>query len=158
MVNDAGILSQITNNAHTLLRHFLFNAVLNSALCMIAILISVGVVVLIKEMTLWKRLAVLLIAAAAFVALSVAEIYAIRPIYLDYTEQSYVTVENATFLVQGEVTRQIIETNDVVVNYDGQTEYLKIENGFPKVSVDTELKGTIVYLKHSRFVVWCNVE
>lgn len=49
MVNDAGILSQITNNAHALLRHFLFNAVLNSALCMIAILISVGVVVLISQ-------------------------------------------------------------------------------------------------------------
>lgn len=125
---------------------------------MIAILVSIGVVVLLKEKPLWKRLSVLSIAVAAFVVLSVAEVYAIRPIYLDYTEQSYVTVENATIVVQGDVFRQIIETNNVILSYDGRTEYLKIEDEFRKVSVDTELKGTIVYLKHSKFVVWYSVE
>lgn len=158
MSNDMEIIAEITQNTHSLLAHFLFEAILTGSLFIIMVLVSIGVLVLVKEMALWKRLTLLICSIAMFIVMSAIEIHTVSPIYLDYTEQSYLMVEDVTIEVQGGATGRIVKINDVILYNDDYTDRLKIENGFLQLDTNTEFKGTIVYLNHSRFIVWCDVE
>ena len=161
MSNNMEILSEITQNTHSLLSDVIFEAIAYGVLCIIGILVSIGVMVLDKEMALRKRWTLLISTIALTIAMAALEFYTIRPVYLDYTEQSYVTVENAIIKARGGFSGSIFVKNQNVILYnDDYTEriILKNEDRFPMLYEDTVLKGTIVYLKRSRYIVWRNVE
>ena len=76
------------------------------------------------------------------------------PIRKDYKETSYVILQNATMTIITDATGVIDFTNQVaVVDSDMNNYNFKIQTEF-NLDRGESYVGTIVFLKHSGFVIW----
>lgn len=147
---EAEILESITR----LFRSYVIDAVLYALLVLAAVAVTVGVL----KFNLIKRKAgkVALVVLMAVCTLGMIAIQTMEtiPVYRDYSEQSYVLVEDAEMVIKdGASGTPFNSTNRVVLIIDGQETELKMQTDY---ALDTEkvYHGSVAYLEHSGYVVW----
>ena len=81
----------------------------------------------------------------------------ISPVYKDYSEQSYVLIEDAKIVIKDGSSGGINSTNKVVVSYEDKVIELKMQTDY-SLSTEVEYVGKIAYLEHSEYIVWYQFE
>ena len=148
---------EIIDNIYQLYRSRIVTLAIFVLLCCIGILISVGVMKfgLVKSRT--NRILLFSIVLLCSVLLLVIQLFQMIPVYADYQESSYIILDNATMTVTTDSSGIIDRTNQVVVvDADGNDYNLKLQSDF-LLDRGISYTGTIVYLKHSGYVIWYNL-
>ena len=154
--------NEILDNIYHLYRLYIINLIIYSILCCVAVLIAIGVIKFEVLNTKAKRILLLLVMClCSILLLGMQIIIDLLPIRADYKESSYIILENATMTIVAESSSSssggLGRTNDVVViDKDGNRYNLQIENYY--VRDYGSYTGTIVYLEHSGFVIWYNID
>lgn len=153
--------NEILDNIYHLYRLYIINLIIYSILCCVAVLIAIGVIKFEVLNTKAKRILLLLVMClCSILLLGMQIIIDLLPIRADYKESSYIILENATMTIAAESSSSsggLGRTNDVVViDKDGNRYNLQIENYY--VRDYGSYTGTIVYLEHSGFVIWYNID
>lgn len=151
--------NEILDNIYHLYRLYIINLIIYSILCCVAVLIAIGVIKFEVLNTKAKRILLLLVMClCSILLLGMQIIIDLLPIRADYKESSYIILENATMTIAAESSSGGLgRTNDVVViDKDGNRYNLQIENYY--VRDYGSYTGTIVYLEHSGFVIWYNID
>ena len=145
--------SQILENIEKLYKLNLINLILCLALIAISALVVAYVVKLKILNAKWQNIALILLVVVCSVALLFLQIRDLIPIYQDYTEQSYIIVENVEVVIRDGSNGTTDWVNRVAVK-DGEKEFeLQIRTEY---DLDTEVtyNGKIAYLKHSNYLIW----
>ena len=148
---------EIIDNIYHLYRSHIVTLVIFVLLCCIGILISVGVMKfgLVESRT--NRILLFSIVLLCSVLLLVIQLFQMIPVYADYQESSYIILDNATMTVTTDSSGIIDRTNQiVVVDADGNDYNLKLQSDF-LLDRGISYTGTIVYLTHSGYVIWYNL-
>lgn len=77
--------------------------------------------------------------------------------YEDYSEQSYVLIEDAKIIIKDGSSGGINSTNKVVVIYEDKVIELKMQTDY-SLSTEVEYIGKIAYLERSEYIVWYQFE
>ena len=143
----------ILESTEKLLRSLMISAFFYFALIVLAVLVTVGVIKFKLLKSKWQNIALVTLVSVVSVAMILLMAYTVLPVYKDYSEQSYVVVENARVVVSESTSVGIDRTSSVTV-YDGEKEIrLKMQSDVA-LSAHVEYTGTIVYLEHSNCLVW----
>ena len=152
--------NEILDNIYHLYRGHIVDLIIAIILCCVAILIAIGVIKFELLNTKIKCILLLLGACLCSILLIGMQIIELLPARADYKESSYIILENATMTIATESSSSsggLDRTNDVVViDKDGNRYNLQIENYY--VRDYGSYTGTIVYLEHSGFVIWYNID
>ena len=81
----------------------------------------------------------------------------IAPVYKDYSEQSYVLIEDAKIIIKDGSSGGINSTNKVVVTYKDKVIELKMQTDY-SLNTEVEYVGKIAYLERSEYIVWYQFE
>ena len=81
----------------------------------------------------------------------------ITPVYKDYSEQSYVLIEDAKIIIKDGSSGGINSTNKVVVTYEDKVIELKMQTDY-SLNTEVEYVGKIAYLERSEYIVWYQFE
>ncbi len=146
----------IIENINELFCSHIINAMLYLVLIIVAILV-VGVIKLKLLNSKAKNIVLSLTVAICSIGLIIIQIITVLPVYKDYTQHSYIVVENATMTIEGGSTGGINPTNSVVLSADGNEFELTMQTDY-SLDTDTEYVGTIAYLKHSEYIIWYSFE
>ena len=153
--------NEILDNIYHLYRFYIINLIIYSILCCVAVLIAIGVIKFEVLNTKAKRILLLLVMCLCSILLLGMHIIELLPIRADYKESSYIILENATMTITTESSSSagsLARTNDVVViDKDGNRYNLQIESDYV-LKYGNSYTGTIVYLEHSGFVIWYNID
>lgn len=128
--------SEIIVNIEKLYNSFLFNATLIGALVLILVLVTVGVIKFKLLNSKVKQIALILLTAICSVGLMIFHFVEITPVYKDYSEQSYVLIEDAKIIIKDGSSGGINSTNKVVVTYEDKVIELKMQTDY---SLNTEV-------------------
>ena len=147
----------IIENIERLYKGHIINLLLSLVLVAVTGLLVAGVVKFKILNARWKNIALVSLVAVCSVALLLLQISKLVPVYKDYTEQSYIVVENAEVVIKESTVDMSDRVNRVVV-YDGEKEFelqMQIDH-----SLDTWFgyKGKIAYLEHSNYMIWYDFE
>ncbi len=86
------------------------------------------------------------------------QIIELLPVRADYKESSYIILENATMTVTGDLSSGLNRIHEVVVmDKDGNRYKLQAQMDYV-LDYGNSYTGTIVYLEHSGFVIWYNID
>ena len=145
---------EIINNIYHLYRNHIVTLVIFVLLGCVAILMSIWAI---KAGVMKKnahQILLLTIVILCSITLPIIQIIQMIPIRKDYKETSYVILQNATLTIITDATGVIDFTNQVtVVDSDKNNYNFKIQSDF-NLDRGESYVGTIVYLKHSGFVIW----
>ena len=145
---------EILSNINHLYKSHIVTAIIFLLLGCIAVFISIGVIKFELLKSTIGRIALLILVVVCSIALLTTQIILTVPIYRDREETSYVILENATMTIVTDSTGVIDRTNQVVVvDEKGNLYNFKMQNDL-QLTKDYKYSGTIVYLKHSNYVVW----
>lgn len=146
---------EILNNIYRLYRGRIVELILFVLLSGVTVLVTIGAIKLELIESKVQRI-LLLIICAGTIALPVIEFSTETTlIRADYKESSYIVLENATMTVTTDtVTSGLQRINHVsVIDNDGKCYDLMIDSNI-LISRGDKYTGTIVYLKHSNYVIW----
>lgn len=105
-----------------------------------------------------KTLIIVLMACLGSVVLLTIRTVGFLPVYEDYRNMSYVVEENAEFYIIGGTNNMWDAKNEVLLTTsNGEEIKLTITNDH-KFETEVALKGTVVYTKHSKHIVWYSTE
>ena len=149
--------SKIIVNIEKLYNSFLFNATLIGALVLILVLVTVGVIKFKLLNSKAKQIALILLTAICSVGLMIFQFVEIAPVYKDYSEQSYVLIEDAKIVIKDGSSGGIKSTNKVVVSYEDKVIELKMQTDY-SLNTEVEYVGKIAYLERSEYIVWYQFE
>ena len=149
--------SEIIVNIEKLYNSFLFNAALTGALVLILVLVTFGVIKFKLLNSNAKRIALILLTAICSVGLMIFQFVEITPVSKDYSERSYVLIEDAKIIIKDGSSGGINSTNKVVVTYEDKVIELKMQTDY-SLSTEVEYIGKIAYLEHSEYIVWYQFE
>lgn len=149
--------ASMIENMEKLYHRHLVTAFLYLCLIIVTVLVAVGVVKFKLLKTRAKNVALVFAVTICTVGLILLQIMAIAPVYKDYTERSYVVVENATMTVRDGSSGGIDSTNRVELSVDGNMIELKMYTDY---SLDTGVAytGKFAYLKHSGYLIWYELD
>ena len=149
--------NEILDNIYHLYRGHIVDLIIAIILCCVAVLIAIGVIKFELLNTKIKCILLLLGACLCSILLIGMHIIELLPIRTDYKESSYIILENATMTVTGDLSSGLNRIHEVVVmDKDGNRYNLQIESSY--VRDYGSYTGTIVYLEHSGFVIWYNID
>ena len=146
---------EILNNIYHLYRGRIINLILYMLFGGFAVLVTIGAIKLEWIESKVERILMLIICAAV-IALPVMEFSTeTAPVRADYKESSYIVLENATMTVTTRtVDSGLRRVNHVsVIDNDGKCYDLMVDSN-NLISRGDKYTGTIVYLKHSNYVIW----
>ena len=149
--------SEIIVNIEKLYNSFLFNATLIGALVLILVLVTVGVIKFKLLNSKANQIALILLTAICSVGLMIFQFVEIAPVYKDYSEQSYVLIEDAKIIIKDGSSSGINSTNKVVVTYEDKVIELKMQTDY-SLNTEVEYVGKIAYLERSEYIVWYQFE
>ena len=105
-----------------------------------------------------KTLIIVLMACLGSVVLLTIRTVGFLPVYEDYRNMSYVVEENAEFYIIEGTNNMWDAKNEVLLTTStGEEIKLSITNDH-KFETEVALKGTVVYTKHSKHIVWYSTE
>lgn len=145
--------SQILENIEKLYKLNIINLIL----CLALIAISAFVVAYVVKLKIlnakWQNIALILLVVVCSVALLFLQIRDLIPIYQDYTEQSYIIMENVEVVIKDGSNGTTDWVNRVAVKDGTKKIELQIRTEY---DLDTEVayNGKIAYLKHSNYLIW----
>lgn len=149
---------EIIDKIYHLYRSHIVTLVIFILLCCIGTLISVGVIRLGLVKSRTNRILLFSIVLLCSILLPVIQLFQIIPVYADYQESSYIVLDNATMTVTTDSSGIIDRTNQVfVVDANGNDYNLKLQSDF-LLDRGINYTGTIVYLKHSGYVIWYDLD
>ena len=146
---------EILNNIYRLYRGRIMDLILYVLFSGVTVLVIIGAIKWELIESKVQRI-LLLIICAGTIALPVIEFSTETTlIRADYKESSYIVLENATMTVTTDtVTSGLQRINHVsVIDNDGKCYDLMIDSNI-LISRGDKYTGTIVYLKHSNYVIW----
>lgn len=146
---------EILNNIYRLYRGRIMDLILYVLLSGFTVLVIIGAIKLEWIESKVERILMLIICAAV-IALPVMEFSTeTAPVRADYKESSYIVLENATMTVTTRtVDSGLRRVNHVsVIDNDGKCYNLMVDSN-DLISRGDKYTGTIVYLKHSNYVIW----
>lgn len=157
--------SEILGNIYLLYRSHVIVLIIYAVLCCLCTAEAIGVVKFRLFDTRVKCIAVLLTVCIGDVILLGWRIKELIPVYADYKESSYVILEDATVTVSDKQSYHGFGLNSlnathkvVAVDGEGNSYDLIIRQSHWDFDFCHDYTGTLVYLKHSGHVVWCDVE
>lgn len=146
---------EILNNIYRLYRGRIIDLILYVLFSGVTVLVILGAIKLEWIESKVERILMLIICAAV-IALPVMEFSTeTAPVRADYKESSYIVLENATMTVTTRtVDSGLRRVNHVsVIDNDGKCYNLMVDSN-DLISRGDKYTGTIVYLKHSNYVIW----
>lgn len=146
---------EILNNIYRLYRGRIMDLILYVLFSGVTVLVIIGAIKWELIESKVERILMLIICAAV-IALPVMEFSTeTAPVRADYKESSYIVLENATMTVTTRtVDSGLRRVNHVsVIDNDGKCYDLMIDSN-DLISRGDKYTGTIVYLKHSNYVIW----
>lgn len=146
---------EILNNIYRLYRGRIMDLILYVLFSGVTVLVIIGAIKWELIESKVERILMLIICAST-IALPVMEFSTeTAPVRADYKESSYIVLENATMTVTTDtVTSGLRRVNHVsVIDNDGKCYDLMIDSNI-LISRGDKYTGTIVYLKHSNYVIW----
>ncbi len=153
--------NEILDNIYHFYRSHIVNLIIYSILCCVAVLIAIGVIKFEVLNTKAKRILLLLVMCLCSILLIGMQIIELLPARADYKESSYIILENATMTITTESSSAaggFDRTNNVVViDKDGNRYKLQAQMDYV-LDYGNSYTGTIVYLEHSGFVIWYNID
>lgn len=151
--------NEILDNIYHFYRSHIVNLIIAIILCCIAVFGVIKFELLNTLNTKAKRILLLLGTCLCSILLIGMQIIELLPARADYKESSYIILENATITITTESSSGGFDrTNDVVViDKDGNRYKLQIRSDYV-LNYGNSYTGTIVYLEHSGFVIWYNID
>ena len=146
---------EILNNIYHLYRGRIMDLILYVLFSGFTVLVIIGAIKLEVIESKVERILMLIICAST-IALPVMEFSTeTAPVRADYKESSYIVLENATMTVTTRtVDSGLRRVNHVsVIDNDGKCYNLMVDSN-DLISRGDKYTGTIVYLKHSNYVIW----
>lgn len=146
---------EILNNIYRLYRGRIIDLILYVLFSGVTVLVIIGAIKWELIESKVERILMLIICAAV-IALPVMEFSTeTAPVRADYKESSYIVLENATMTVTTRtVDSGLRRVNHVIViDNDGNCYDLMVDHN-NLISRGDKYTGTIVYLKHSNYVIW----
>lgn len=146
---------EILNNIYRLYRGRIMDLILYVLFSGVTVLVIIGAIKWELIESKVERILMLIICAAV-IALPVMEFSTeTAPVRADYKESSYIVLENATMTVTTRtVDSGLRRVNHVsVIDNDGKCYDLMLDSN-DLISRGDKYTGTIVYLKHSNYVIW----
>ncbi len=149
----------IIDSIYHLYRGLVVTLILYILLCCIMMFGVVGAIKFNLIKSKLQRISILIIACLCCVILLMVQIVVyLAPVRTDYKESSYVILENATMTITSDAVGTLDPINYVTVtDHDGKRYDLKMQND-RLLSCGSSYTGTIVYLKHSEYVVWYDID
>lgn len=149
----------ILNNIDHLYRHALITTAIIIVLSILAILVAVGIIKFKLIASQTGRIVTVSLVVLGMVLLLVARFITIQPIYMDYKDNSYIVLENAEVTIREgtSFTSGIEYTNQVTVISSGNYYELKMQTDY-SLSTEKTYTGTVAYLKHSKYIVWYDLD
>ena len=144
---------QILENTYTLYKSSMITAIIFLVLIVTTIVVTIGVIKLGIVKTPKGNFALIATVTICSVFLVISQVITIVPLYKDYRDSSYIIIEDATVLIKGDSNGVLDRTSTVSVKKQNEEYVLKIRTD-SKLDADTEYVGTIVFLKHSKYIVW----
>ena len=145
---------EIMNNIFHLYRSHIVTLVLFFLLGGVCAFVSIGVIKFGLIKSIMQRILLLIAVLICSIILLVGQILQVIPIYTDYKKSSYIVLPNATMTIITDSSGTIDRTNQVIVVDSNANHYdLKLQSDF-EFDRGQSYTGTIVYLEHSRFVIW----
>lgn len=146
---------EIIDSIYHLFRSRMVTTIIALMLIIVVIIVIIGVVKFrIVEPILYRVFLIIGVTIGSIVMLT-QEFFSIMPFYKDYTEQSYVVLENAEVTISESysINYGLDYICDVTVISDGNYYELTMETDY-SLSTPQTYTGTVVYLKHSNYVTW----
>ena len=146
---------EILNNIYRLYRGRIMDLILYVLFSGVTVLVIIGAIKWELIESKVERILMLIICAST-IALPVMEFSTeTAPVRADYKESSYIVLENATMTVTTRtVDSGLRRVNHVsVIDNDGKCYNLMVDSN-DLISRGDKYTGTIVYLKHSNYVIW----
>lgn len=147
---------EILNNIYHLYRGRIINLILYMLFGGFAVLVTIGAIKLEVIESKVRRILLLIAICACAITLPVIEFSTeTAPVRADYKESSYIVLENATMTVTTATENFLLRrVNHVsVIDNDGKCYDLMVDSN-DLISRGDKYTGTIVYLKHSNYVIW----
>ena len=147
---------EILNNIYRLYRGRIIDLILYVLFSGVTVLVIIGAIKWELIESKVERILMLIICVST-IALPVMEFSTeTAPVRADYKESSYIVLENATMTVttDTETSGVLRRVNHVIViDNDGKCYDLMVDHN-NLISRGDKYTGTIVYLKHSNYVIW----
>ena len=143
----------IIESIEKLYRGQILNTVLYFALIIVVVLVTIFVLKFKLLNSKWKNTALISFTVLLSVILPILQMIEVYPIYMDYSEQSYVVVENANVIIGKGSTGGLNNTTNVLI-YDGNTEIDLTMRVDYSLNMGGEYAGKIAYTKNSKYLVW----
>ena len=144
---------QILEHIYSLYKSHIITAIVFFALIVLAIMVTIGVIKFDLVKSSKGRLVLIATVILCAIFLIISQIVAVGPIYKDYRDSTYITVENAIVVIKGDSSGVLDRTSTVTVKTSNQEYELKMLTDI-KLDADTEYVGTVVFLKNSKYIVW----
>ena len=144
---------QILENIYSLYKSHIVTAIILLALIVMTVIVTIGVIKLDLIKSSKGKFVLITTVIVCSVFLITSQLVTIVPIYKDYCDSSYIVVEDANVVIKGDSTGVLDRLSTVSVRTRNGEFELNIQTDL-KLDVDTEYVGTVVFLKHSKYIVW----
>ena len=144
---------QILENIYSLYKSHIVTAIILLALIVMTVIVTIGVIKLDLIKSSKGKFVLIATVIVRSVFLITSQLVTIVPIYKDYCDSSYIVVEDANVVIKGDSTGVLDRLSTVSVRTRNGEFELNIQTDL-KLDVDTEYVGTVVFLKHSKYIVW----
>ncbi len=144
---------QILENIYSLYKSHIVTAIILLALIVMTVIVTIGVIKLDLIKSSKGKFVLIATVIVCSVFLITSQLVTIVPIYKDYCDSSYIVVEDANVVIKGDSTGVLDRLSTVSVRTRNGEFELNIQTDL-KLDVDTEYVGTVVFLKHSKYIVW----
>jgi hypothetical protein len=144
---------QILENIYSLYKSHIVTAIILLALIVMTVIVTIGVIKLELIKSSKGKFVLIATVIVCSVFLITSQLVTIVPIYKDYCDSSYIVVEDANVVIKGDSTGVLDRLSTVSVRTRNGEFELNIQTDL-KLDVDTEYVGTVVFLKHSKYIVW----
>lgn len=143
----------IVENIEKLYKLQMFNLIMVVALIVVTA-VCVALVVKCKVLhAKWGNVALVALVVSCSVGLLLLQIRSFLPVYRDYTEQSYIVIEDVEVIVK-ESTADLSNRVCPVVVYNGEEEITLQMQIDHSLNMGDVYAGKIAYLKHSHYLIW----
>lgn len=144
---------QILENIYSLYKSHIVTAIILLALIVMTVIVTIGVIKLDLIKSSKGKFVLIATVIVCSVFLITSQLVTIVPIYKDYCDSSYIVVEDANVVIKGDSTGVLDRLSTVSVRTRNGEFELNIQTDL-KLDVDTKYVGTVVFLKHSKYIVW----
>ena len=149
----------ILNNIEKIYRNHIITSVIIISLIVLAILVTIGVLKFKLIASKPGRIIITTLVIMGSILLLVLQLNSFYPIHKDYKESSYIIFENTEVVIMesSSFNSGIDYTNPVIVISNGNEYELKMQTD-RALSTGRKYNGTIAYLKHSKYLIWYDLD